>query len=50
VQRIYTGPQDAAARYFEKQMTPPLAEFMAPVIDQSLAEVSAIASYDTMMA
>ena len=31
-------------------MTPPLAKLMAPVIDQSLAKVGAIASYDTMMA
>ncbi|MBC8240161.1 MAG: DUF4197 domain-containing protein [Alphaproteobacteria bacterium] len=50
VQRIYKGPQDAATRYFEKQMTAPLAKLMEPVIDQSLAEVGAIAAYDTMMA
>jgi hypothetical protein len=31
-------------------MTPHLAKLMAPVIDQSLAEVGAIASYNTMMA
>jgi hypothetical protein len=31
-------------------MTPPLAKLIAPVIDQSLAKVGAIAPYDTMMA
>ena len=31
-------------------MTPPLAKLIAPVIDQSLAKVGAIASYDTMIA
>ena len=50
VQRIYKGPQDAATRYFEKRMSPPLAERMAPVIDQTLGQVGAIAAYDKMMA
>jgi hypothetical protein len=49
VQGIYSGPDDAATRYFQGKMTPPLAERMAPVVNESLAEVGAIQSYDEMM-
>jgi len=49
VQQIYSGPDDAATRYFQEKMTPPLSERMKPVVDQSLADVGAIQSYDTMM-
>ena len=49
VQGIYNGPDDAATRYFQSKMTPPLAERMAPVVNDSLAEVGAIQSYDEMM-
>jgi hypothetical protein len=49
VQGIYNGPDDAATRYFQGKMTPPLAERMAPVVNDSLAEVGAIQSYDEMM-
>ncbi len=50
VEGIYNGPDDAATRYFQRKMTPPLAERMAPVVNRSLAEVGAIRSYDEMMA
>ena len=50
VAAIYNGPDDAATRYFQGKMTPPLAERMAPVVNRSLAEVGAIRSYDEMMA
>jgi len=46
---IYDGPDDAATRYFQDKMTDPLSDAMRPVIDESLAEVGAIASYDRMM-
>ena len=49
VQGIYNGPGDAATRYFQGKMAPPLAERMAPVVNDSLAEVGAIQSYDEMM-
>jgi len=49
VRQIYDGPDDAATRYFQRKMTPPLATRMEPVIDRSLAEVGAIRSYDAMM-
>ncbi len=49
VQGIYNGPDDAATRYFQGKMTPPLAERMVPVVNESLAEVGAIRSYDEMM-
>ena len=49
VQGIYNGPGDAATRYIQGKMAPPLAERMAPVVNDSLAEVGAIQSYDEMM-
>jgi hypothetical protein len=49
VQQIYNGPDDAATRYFQEKMTPPLSERMRPLVDRSLADVGAIQSYDNMM-
>jgi len=46
---ILNGPDDAATRYFQDKMTGPLSDAMRPVIDESLADVGAIASYDRMM-
>lgn len=50
VRGIYDGPDDAATRYFQGKMTPPLAERMTPIVDRSLADVGAVRSYDAMMA
>ena len=49
VRAIYEGPDDSATRYFQSKMSSPLAMEMRPIVDQSLAEVGAIRSYDTMM-
>ncbi len=49
VKGIYEGPDDAATRYFQGKMTPPLAEEMRPVVNESLSEVGAIKSYDAVM-
>lgn len=49
VRRIYDGPDDAATRYFQEKMTPELGRAMAPVVQDSLAEVGAIQSYDAAM-
>ncbi|MEJ2142726.1 MAG: DUF4197 domain-containing protein [Gammaproteobacteria bacterium] len=46
VKTIYNGPDDAATRYFQKKMTPPLRQDMFPVINSVLAEVGAIQSYE----
>jgi len=46
---IYNGPDDAATRYFQDKMTPPLAKEMQPVVEQSLAEVGAVQAYDNVM-
>lgn len=46
---ILNGPDDAATRYFQGKMSGPLSEAMRPVIDDSLADVGAIAAYDNMM-
>ena len=49
VMNIYNGPEDAATRYFQDKMTPPLAREMQPVVEQSLAEVGAVKAYDNVM-
>ena len=46
---ILNGADDGATRYFQDKMTGPLSDAMRPVIDESLAEVGAIAAYDRMM-
>ncbi len=46
VRTIYDGPDDAATRYFERTMTPELQTRMRPIVDDSLAEVGAVQSYD----
>lgn len=50
VQGIFSGPDDSATRYFESKMRSPLGERMAPIVDESLADVGAVASFDAMMA
>ncbi len=47
--KIYNGPNDAATRYFQGKMTKPLAAEMAPVVSESLSEVGAVKSYDSVM-
>ena len=49
VEAIYNGPEDAATRYFEKKMSPALAIEMRPVVEQSLADVGAVQSYEQVM-
>jgi hypothetical protein len=49
VLNIYNGPDDAATRYFEEKMSPPLTREMSPIVSDSLAEVGAIQSYDNAM-
>jgi hypothetical protein len=46
---IYNGPKDAATQYFRKKMSTPLADSMRPVVNQQLAQVGAVQSYDKMM-
>lgn len=47
--KIYDGPKDAATRYFQSKMSPPLADRMAPIVDKNLAQVGAVKSYDAMI-
>lgn len=49
VEKIYNGPEDAATRYFQGKMSTPLAKEMAPVVNESLSEVGAIQSYESVM-
>jgi hypothetical protein len=46
---IWQGPPDAATRYFEGKMSPPLAVEMRPVVEESLNEAGAVQAYDQMM-
>ncbi len=49
VKKIYNGPDDAATQYFKEKMSPQLAEAMKPVVNDTLMQVGAIRSYDTMI-
>lgn len=49
VRRIYNGPEDAATRYFQSQMSDPLAREFSPIVTSSLAEVGAVRTYDRIM-
>jgi hypothetical protein len=49
VNGIFNGPPDAATRYFQGKMSAPLAAEMTPVVDDAMAQVGAVAAYDTMM-
>lgn len=46
---IYQGADDAATQYFKEKMSPGLAKAMEPVIDQTLSQVGAVQSYDSMV-
>jgi hypothetical protein len=50
VMAIYKGPDDAATQYFRSKMSEPLAQEMKPVVDRSLEDVGAVATYDSAMA
>lgn len=43
---ILEGPDNAATQYFKSKMTPDLIKEFTPIVDESLAEVGAIESYD----
>jgi hypothetical protein len=50
VMAIYNGPEDSATQYFKSRMSGPLAVSMKPIVDDSLADVGAVKSYDEVMA
>lgn len=43
---ILEGPDNAATQYFKSKMTPGLIKEFTPIVDESLADVGAIESYD----
>jgi|UPI000380BADD hypothetical protein len=49
-QGILRGPNDAATRYFERNMTPDLRKTLRPLIEKSLNQVGAVRAYDAVMA
>jgi len=46
---IYSGPEDAATKYFQDKLTPSLAKEMMPIVDSSLSQVGAVQAYDGVM-
>lgn len=48
VRRIYNGPDDAATRYFQGQMSQPLTQEFTPIVNDSLSQVGAIKTYDNI--
>ncbi len=46
---IYNGPEDAATQYFRGKMSDPLREKMRPIVENSLAQVGAVQTYDNVM-
>jgi hypothetical protein len=49
VMDIYRGPDDAATRYFQANMSQPLAEELLPVVDESLADTGTVAAFSAVM-
>ena len=49
INKIYNGPDDAATQYFKEKMSPELSEEIKPVVEETLSQVGAVSSYDTMM-
>ena len=49
VRQIYNGPKDSATQYFKQEMSEPLAEEMQPIIENSMAQVGAVQTYDKLM-
>ncbi|NQV85433.1 MAG: DUF4197 domain-containing protein [Rhodospirillales bacterium] len=47
--KILDGPDDAATGYFKRTASDGLALVIRPIVDQTLGQVGAIASYDTLM-
>lgn len=49
VMNIYNGPKDSATKYFQSKMTPSLKTSMRPIVDQTMAEVGALQSYEAVV-
>jgi len=46
---IYKGPDDAATKYFQSNMSKPLAETMHPIVENSLSQVGAVQTYNNVI-
>ena len=49
VQKIWKGTKNAATQFFQGKMTTPLKGEFRPIVNASLADVGAVASYEKMM-
>ncbi len=48
-QGIYNGPDDAATQYFRKVSTAELTETIRPVMEETLQDVGALTTYDSLI-
>ncbi len=46
---ILNGPQDAATRFFQEKMTPPLTDRFTPIVNAELVDAGATKAYDDMI-
>jgi Protein of unknown function (DUF4197) len=49
VMEIYRGPKDSATQYFKRTMSSSLGNEMRPIVQNSMAKVGAVRSYDKLM-
>ncbi len=49
VKTIYSGPEDAATRYFQQKMSLELGRQMQPIVADSLSQVGAVQALDSVM-
>ena len=49
VKKIYSGPDDSATQYFKEKMSLSLSEKMNPIVEDSLANVGAVQSLNSVM-
>lgn len=47
--KILNGPKDSATQFFRSKMSAPLTNDMRPIVNDQLAAVGAVASYDKMI-
>ena len=49
VNKIYHGPEDAATKYFRKKMSIPLKKEMEPIVKETLNQVKAVKTYNSIL-
>lgn len=49
IKKIYKGSNDSATQYFQEKMTPILIEKMNPIVEESLSDVGAVQTLNSVM-